>query len=115
MKKRSLWLIAAALIAAIGIGFAFMIDKVSISASSIALAEQGWRANFSSPLHSDAIEKGHIYLTDAEEEPVDVEMTLLENGKTLEIPEISTGQYILHVKKSAIKGKFLKSLASSQV
>lgn len=115
MKKRSLWLVAAAIIAAIGIGFAFMIDKVSISASSIALAEQGWRANFSSELHSDAIEKGHIYLTDAEDEPVDVEMTLLENGKTLEIPEISTGQYILHVEKSAIKGKFLKSLANKTV
>lgn len=115
MKKRSLWLVVAALIAAIGIGFAFMIDKVSISASSIALAEQGWRANFSSELHPDAIEKGHVYLTDAEEKPVDVEMNLLENGKTIEIPEISTGQYILHIEKSAIKGKFLKSLANEKV
>lgn len=115
MKKRSLWLIAAAIIAAIGIGFAFMIDKVSISASSIALAEQGWRANFSSELHSDAIDKGDIFLTDAEDEPVDVEMTLLENGKTLEIPEISTGDYILHVEKAAIKGNFLKSLANKEV
>ena len=115
MKKRSLWLLAAAVIAAIGIGFAFMIDKVSISASSIALADQGWRANFSSALNSDAIEKGHIYLTDAEDKPVDVEMTLLENGKTLEIPEISTGEYILHVEKPAIKGKFLKSLANNEV
>lgn len=115
MKKRSLWLIAAALIAAIGIGFAFMIDKVSISASSIALTEQGWRANFSSELRNDAIEKGYLYLTDAKDEPVDVKMTLLGNGKTLEIPEISTGDYILHIKKSAIKGKFLKSLASKKV
>lgn len=115
MKKRSLWLIAAAIIAAIGIGFAFMIDKVSISASSIALAEQGWRANFSSELDSDAIEKGNIYLTDAEDQPVDVEMILLENGKTVEIPEISTGEYILHVDKAAIKGRFLKSLANNEV
>ncbi|WP_033543065.1 beta-propeller domain-containing protein [Planococcus sp. CAU13] len=115
MKKRSLWLLAAAIIAAIGIGFAFMIDKVSISASTVALAEQGWRANFSSALHSDAIEKGYLYLTDADEEPVNVEMTLLENGKTLEIPQISTGNYILHIKKSAIKGKFLKSLSNDQV
>lgn len=115
MKKRSLWLVVAAIIAAIGIGFAFMIDKVSISASSIALAEQGWRANFSSALHSDAIEKGHLYLTDAENEPVNVEMTLLENGKTLEISNISIGEYILHVKKPAIKGRFLKSLANSEV
>lgn len=115
MKKRSLWLVAAAIIAAIGIGFAFMIDKVSISASSVALAEQGWRANFSSELHPDAIERGFIYLTDAEDQPVDVEMTLLENGKTLEIPEISIGQYILHVEKSAIKGRMLKSLANTEV
>ena len=115
MKKRSLWLIAAVVIAAVGIGFAFMIDKVSISASSVALAEQGWRANFSSEVHPDAIEKGFIYLTDAEEEPVDVEMILLENGKTLEIPRISIGEYILHVKKSAIKGNYLKSLPNNKV
>lgn len=115
MKKRSLWLVAAVLIAAIGIGFAFMIDKVSISASSVALAEQGWRANFSSALHSDAIEKGNIYLTNAENDPVEAEMVLLENGKTLEIPQISTGSYILHVKKSAIKGKYLKSLPNNRI
>lgn len=115
MKKRSLWLVAAVLIAAIGIGFAFMIDKVSISASSVTLAEQGWRANFSSALHSDAITKGNIYLTDAENEPVETEMVLLENGKTLEIPQISTGSYILHIKKSAIKGKYLKSLPTDEI
>lgn len=115
MKKRSLWLVAAAIIAAIGIGFAFMIDKVSISASSVALAEQGWRANFSSELHPDSIERGYIYLTDAEDKPVDIEMTLLENGKTLEISQISIGQYILHVEKSAIKGRLLKSLSSNKV
>ena len=115
MKKRNIWLLGAALIAAIGLGFAFMIDKVSVSASSIALAEQGWRANFSSALHPDAIKKGDLYITDSEGEPVEIEMSLHENGKTIEIAHIPTGEYKLHIKESAVKGRFLKSLASNEI
>lgn len=115
MKKKSMWLLGAALIAAIGLGFAFMMDKVSVSASSIALAEQGWRANFSSALHPDAIKKGDLYITDSEGEPVEIEMTLHENGKTIEIAQIPTGEYKLHIKESAVKGKFLKTLASNEI
>ena len=103
------------MIAAIGLGFAFMIDKVSVSASSIALAEQGWRANFSSALHPDAIKKGDLYITDSEGEPVEIEMSLHENGKTIEVAHIPTGEYKLHIKESAVKGRFLKSLASNEI
>lgn len=115
MKKKSVWLIAAAAVAIIGLAVAFMMDKVTVSASSIALADQGWKANFSSTLNLDAIEKGDLYLTDSSGEPVDAEMMLLENGKTIEIPSLSTGEYKLHIKKAAVKGSFLKSLAMSEV
>ena len=104
MKKRSAWLIAAAAVAIIGLAVAFMMDKVTVSASSIALADQGWKANFSSPLNPDAIEKGDLYLTDSSGEPVDAEMTLLKNGKTIEIPLLATGEYKLHIKKTAVRG-----------
>ncbi|CEG21829.1 Beta propeller domain protein [Planococcus massiliensis] len=115
MKKRSLWLIAAAALAMIGLTVAFMMDKVTVSASSIALADQGWKANFSSPLKPDAIEKGDLYLINASGEPVDAEMTLLKNGKTIEIPLLAPGEYKLHIKKAAVKGSLLKSLALSEV
>ncbi|MDN7241890.1 beta-propeller domain-containing protein [Planococcus sp. N028] len=115
VKKRGLWLLAAALIAIFGVAFAVMSDKVSVSASSIALAEQGWRANFSSELHPDAIKKGDLYITDSEGNPVNAEMALLENGKTIDVPELSVGEYKLHIKESAIKGGFLKSLSASEV
>ncbi|GKW45528.1 beta-propeller domain-containing protein [Planococcus sp. NCCP-2050] len=115
MKKRSVWLIAAAAVAIIGLAVAFMMDKVTVSASSIALADQGWKANFSSPLNPDAIEKGDLYLTDSSGEPVDAEITLLENGKTIEIPLLTTGEYKLHIKKAAVRGSLLKSLALSEV
>lgn len=115
MKKRSLLLIAAAALAMIGLTVAFMMDKVTVSASSIALADQGWKANFSSPLKPDAIEKGDLYLINASGEPVDAEMTLLKNGKTIEIPLLAPGEYKLHIKKAAVKGSLLKSLALSEV
>ena len=105
----------AAVVAVIGLSLAFMIDKVTVSASSIALAEQGWKANFSSELNPDAIQKGDLYLTDSGGEPVDIEMTLHENGKTIEIPSIASGEYKFHIKKSAIKGDFLKSLAVTEI
>ncbi|MCJ1908078.1 beta-propeller domain-containing protein [Planococcus ruber] len=115
MKKRSLLLIAAAALAMIGLTVAFMMDKVTVSASSIALADQGWKANFSSPLKPDAIEKGDLYLINASGEPVDAEMMLLKNGKTVEIPLLAPGEYKLHIKKAAVKGSLLKSLALSEV
>lgn len=115
MKRRSAWLIAAGAVAIIGLAVAFMMDKVTVSASSIALADQGWKANFSSPLNPDAIEKGDLYLTDSSGEPVDAEMTLLKNGKTIEIPLLATGEYKLHIKKTAVRGSLLKSLALSEI
>lgn len=115
MKKRSMWLIAAAAVLAIGLSLAFMIDKVTVNASAIALADQGWKASFSSPLKPGAIQNGDLYLTDSKGEPVDVEMTLHENGKTIEIPFLSIGEYKLHIKKAAIKGNLFKSLALSEI
>ncbi|TWT28421.1 hypothetical protein FQV30_03310 [Planomicrobium sp. CPCC 101110] len=115
MKKRGVWLLAAALIAIFGVAFAVISDKVSVSASAIALAEQGWSASFSSELHPAAIEKGDLYITDANGNRVDVEMVLLENGKTINIPRIPAGDYKLHIKESAVKGGFLKSLSASEV
>lgn len=115
MRKRGVWLLAAALIAIFGVAFAVLSDKVSVSASAIALAEQGWSASFSSELHPAAIEKGDLYITDANGDPVDVEMVLLENGKTINIPQLPVGDYKLHIKESAVKGGFLKSLSASEV
>lgn len=115
LKNRGIWIIVAVLVAVFGVAFAVMSDKVSVSASSIALADQGWRANFSSALQADAIQKGQLYITDSEGNPVEVEMALLENGKTVDVPEISVGEYKLHIKESAIKGGFLKSLTATEV
>ena len=115
MTKRKAWLLIGALIAAFGVLFVVMYDKVSVNASSVALAEQGWRASFSSAIHPDAIERGDLYLTDSEGKRVDVEMTLHENEKTVVIPHISSGEYTLHIKSSAVKGGLLKSLAVNEI
>ncbi|MBB5179569.1 putative secreted protein with C-terminal beta-propeller domain [Planomicrobium koreense] len=110
MKKRGIWLLAAVLFAAIAIAGVLMFDKVTVNAPALALTEQGWRANFSSAVQGNAIEKGDIYLTDAEGNRVEASMELRPNGKTIEISQLPAGQYELHIKESAIKGSFFKSL-----
>ena len=101
---------AAVLFAAIAIAGVLMFDKVTVNAPALALTEQGWRANFSSAVQGNAIEKGDIYLTDAEGNRVEASMELRPNGKTIEISQLPAGQYELHIKESAIKGSFFKSL-----
>lgn len=115
MKKKKIWLIAVITVAVAGLAFVFFNDKVSVSASSVALTEQGWKANFSSSLHQEAIDKGYVYVTDAKGDRVDVEMFIHDNGKTLEIPEITTGEYQLHIKRAALKNSFMKSLVNTEV
>jgi inhibitor of cysteine peptidase len=115
MRKRSYWLIAAVFLAAAGVAFAFMMERVSISASPVTLTEQGWKANFSSALHPDAIENGDVFLTDADGEPVTADLLLHENRRTVEVPNLGVGEYKLHVKEAALSGRLFKSLATNEV
>ena len=104
----------AVLIVATVLLVVFRIDKVSVNASPVALAEQGWRASFSSDLKPEAIQNGDLYITDADGQPVEVEMTLHDNGRMIEIPQISIGEYKLHIKREALKGDFFKSLSTEE-
>lgn len=114
MKRRNLWFVLAALMVAAVLLVVFKIDKVSVNASPVALAEQGWRASFSSDLKPEAIQNGDLYITDADGQLVEVDMTLHDNGRMIEIPEISIGEYMLHIKKEALKGDFFKSLSTEE-
>lgn len=115
MNKRLGWLLIAAVIAALGIGFALMIDKVSVSGSSVALANSGWKANFSEPIRPEAIERGNLYLTDDEGERLEPTMTLHENQKTLEVTDLPPGNYTLHITSDALKSSFFQTLAMKEV
>lgn len=98
-----------------GLTFFVLNNKVSITASPIALVEQGWKASFSSSLRQKAVEKGDIYITDQKNRPVEVKMHIQDNGKTLEITEIPTGEYHLHIKKEALKNRFIKKLVETKI
>ncbi|AQU80404.1 hypothetical protein AJGP001_14440 [Planococcus faecalis] len=115
MKKKKIWIVAVIAAVAIGLVVIFLNDKVSVSASPVVLTEQGWKASFSSPLQLKAVDKGDVYITDAQGKRVEVEMRIQNNGKTLEIPEITTGEYQLHVKKAALKNSFMKSLVDTEI
>ncbi len=110
MKKKGIWLVAVALFALTVYAGISVLNEVNVNAPATALTEQGWRANFSSAVHADAIEKGHIYLTDSEGNKVKASIELRSNGKTIEISQLPVGQYKLHIKESAIKNSFFKTL-----
>lgn len=110
MKRKGIWLVAVALFAVTVFAGISVFNEVNVSAPVTALTEQGWRANFSSAVQEDAIEKGFIYLTDADGKKVKASMELQPNGKTLEISQLPAGQYKLHIKESAIKNSFFKTL-----
>lgn len=115
MKKKKFWIIAIVAVTVIGLVFVVLNNKVSVSASPIALTEQGWKANFSSSLQQEAVENGDVYITDAQDERLEVEMYIQDNGKTLEVVGISTGEYRLHVKRAALKNSFIKSLIDTEI
>ncbi len=110
MKKKGVWLVAMALFAISVFAGISVFNEVNVNAPAIALTEQGWRANFSSAVHADAIENGKIYLTDAEGKKVNASMELRSNGKTIEISQLPAGKYKLHIKETAIQNSFFKTL-----
>ncbi|MDE4085640.1 beta-propeller domain-containing protein [Planococcus maritimus] len=115
MKWSRAWWIAAILLVFSGIAFIVLTENIAISGSSTALSESGWRANFSAPLDADAVEKGAIYLTDADGQKLDLGMRLANGGRTLEVPDIASGDYTLHVTKAALSSSFLKTLSTNQL
>ena len=64
IEKKGYWLFVTAFVAAVAISFALLIDKVTVTASDIALSDQGWHANFSTPLKKDALGSDDLYVTD---------------------------------------------------
>ncbi|MGB3262222.1 beta-propeller domain-containing protein [Paenisporosarcina sp.] len=115
MRKRSVWLLLAAIVAALVLSFAFFIDKVTVSASSIALSEQGWKANFSEPLKASAIKDGTIYLVDQQGKKTKANLQLAQNGKSIEVNELKPGSYTLYIKREAVQGGFFKSMSTSKL
>jgi len=115
MKRRTVWIVIAAVAVSIVLSFAFLIDKVTVSASTIVLSEKGWTANFSVPLKAKAIENGDVYLVDQQGRKSEGILTLASEGHSIEVTGLKPGSYTLHISRDAIKGGFLKSLATTKL
>lgn len=115
MKKRSVWIIIAAVVVMIVLSFALMIDKVTVSASPIALSKDSWKANFSVPVKPNAILEGDIYLVDQQGNELEAVLILAQNGRTIEATGLKPGAYTMHVKRSAVEGGFFKSLSTNKL
>ncbi|MBE3102955.1 MAG: beta-propeller domain-containing protein [Bacilli bacterium] len=115
MKKKILWFILSALVAASVLSFAFLIEKVMVSASSNALSEQGWKANFSVPLKASAIDDGDIYLVNQQGDKAVTNLHLGQKSRSVEVSNLKAGSYILHVNRDAVKGGFFKSMSTSKL
>ncbi len=115
MKRRSAWIIIAAIAVSIALSFAFLIDKVTVSASTIVLSENEWKANFSVPLKATAIQDDDIYLIDQQGNKSEGTLKLTSKGRTVEVTDLKPGSYTLHISRDAVKGGFFKSLSTTKV
>ncbi|XKI10644.1 Secreted protein containing C-terminal beta-propeller domain distantly related to WD-40 repeats [Sporosarcina sp. ANT_H38] len=115
LRKKVIWLFVTALITMVAISFALVIDKVTVTATDIALSKQGWQANFSTPLKKDAIGSDDLYVTDRNGKRITADLTLQDAGKTLDVKSLAPGSYTLHVEKNAFNGKVLKSLPVDEI
>ena len=115
MKKRSLWLLFAAGITVLVLAFGFLIDKVTVSASPVALSNSGWKVNFSSPLKETAIIDGNLYLVDQQGIEPESTITMTNQNRTLEVSGLKPGSYKLHLKREALQGGFLKNISINEL
>lgn len=115
MKKRSLWLLFAVGITVLVLAFGFVVDKVTVSASPVALSNSGWKVNFSSPLKETAIIDGNLYLVDQQGIEPESTITMTNQNRTLEVSGLKPGSYKLHMKREALQGGFLKNIAINEL
>lgn len=115
MKRRSVWVVIAVVAVSIVLSFALLIDKVTVSASTIVLSEKEWIANFSVPLKPKAIENGDVYLVDQKGSKSEAILKLTSEGHSIEVTGLKPGSYTLHINRNAVEGGFLKSLSTTKV
>lgn len=110
--KKSWWF----LLGAVGmVGIALLIERVTITGAQHALASQGWQASFSSPVKEEAVEARKLYVTDSKGNVVDAKIEIDNEGRTVRITGLDSGDYIFHVKGSAVEGKLLKALPVREI
>lgn len=113
MKKRGIWLIVSVVLVAGVVAFTFSIGKVAVSASKIALADQGLRVYFSAPLKEKSIETADLYVTNDKNKLIAADITLSSDEQSVLVKGLAPGAYTFHMKKSALKGN--KSLQKSKI
>lgn len=115
LKKKVMWLFITAFVTVVTISLALLMDRVTVTASGIALSERGWSATFSTALKKDALGTDDLYVTDRNGKRVETGITLTNTDKTLHVKGLTPGSYALHVNKNAVNGKYLTSLPIEEI
>ncbi|SDN29543.1 Secreted protein containing C-terminal beta-propeller domain [Psychrobacillus sp. OK028] len=93
------WIISiAALVLVVGLGSVFYFAKLSVTAQSVVLSGEVFRASFSSAIGKNALENGDVYIEDQLGKKVNASYSITSNGKSLEVTGLNEGKYTLHVK-----------------
>lgn len=92
-----------------------MIEKITVTASEHALINQGLYVNFSTALNKNAIQSDDVYVTSSNGDKIVAELTLDEGRQIVHVEGLEPGKYTLHIKKSAFKGKPLRSLSTNEL
>ncbi|MFD1927470.1 beta-propeller domain-containing protein [Sporosarcina siberiensis] len=115
MRKRGIWLLGALFITVVSVLFAFMIEKITVTASEIALTKQGLYVKFSEPLNANAIQSDHLYITSSNGKKSVAKLTLDKGRRIVHVQGLEPGKYTLHIKRDAFKGKPFSSLSTNEL
>jgi len=115
LKKKIIWLFITAFVTVATISLALLMDRVTVTASGVALSERGWSATFSTALKKDALGTDDLYVTDHNGKRIDTGIALTNSDKTLHVKGLTPGSYALHVNKNAVNGKSLTSLPVEEI
>ena len=114
MKRRKYWIGFVALVVVTASAVLLMIDrKVQTYAASTVFKEQGWQVELSMPVKSNSIEKGFIFVENAQGEKVDASIEYRNARKNLFVTGLAKGPYTLRIDNAAFDRKwvFLKEHA----
>jgi len=102
MKKRIVVSVLIALFIVIG-SLGMFYPKERAYATTTAPQITGWETHFSSKLKLSSIRTGHVYVVNEKGEKVQATLTIREDLQSVRVSGLSSGKYVLYVKKHAFK------------
>ena len=83
----------------------FFGQKLEVMSASTVMINQPYHVHFSKALDERSIKERKIFLTNADGDQVDAQLTLDDTKQSVKVENLKPGQYVLHVEEKAFEQK----------